>query len=56
MAEAKKAEGNKEYAQKHYEAAVKLYSEAIGRILLWKHLDSITANIVHITWSELYEY
>ncbi|XP_073230026.1 dnaJ homolog subfamily C member 7-like [Porites lutea] len=29
MAEAKKAEGNKEYAQKHYEAAVKLYSEAI---------------------------
>ena len=34
MAEAKKAEGNKEYVQKHYEAAVKLYSEAIGRILL----------------------
>ena len=29
-AEAKKAEGNKEYVQKHYEEALKLYTEAIG--------------------------
>ena len=26
----KKAEGNKEYVQKHYEEALKLYTEAIG--------------------------
>lgn len=32
MADAKKAEGNKEYVQKHYEAALKLYTEAIGNI------------------------
>ena len=29
-ADAKKAEGNKEYVQKHYEEALKLYTEAIG--------------------------
>ena len=29
-AEVKKAEGNKEYVQKHYEEALKLYTEAIG--------------------------
>ena len=29
-ADAKKQEGNREYIQKNYEAAVKLYTEAIG--------------------------
>ena len=43
MADAKKAEGNKEYVQKHYEVAVKLYSEAIGNILLF-----LTSGMNHI--------
>lgn len=30
LAEAKKAEGNKEYAKKNYDEAVVLYTEAIG--------------------------
>ena len=30
MAHEKKTEGNKEYVEKHYEAALKLYTEAIG--------------------------
>lgn len=34
MADAKKAEGNKEYGQKHYEAALRLYTEAIGKIMV----------------------
>lgn len=33
-ADAKKAEGNREYVQKHYEAALKLYTEAIGMVLI----------------------
>ena len=34
MADVKKAEGNREYAKKNYEEAVKLYTEAIGNILV----------------------
>ena len=33
-ADAKKQEGNREYVQKHYEEAVKLYTEAIGMFII----------------------
>lgn len=35
MADAKKAEGNREYVQKHYEEAIQLYTEAIGNIMIF---------------------
>ena len=34
MAEEKKAEGNQQYNRKNYEEAVKLYTEAIGNVIV----------------------
>lgn len=34
MAEEKKAEGNQQYSRKNYEEAVKLYTEAIGNVIV----------------------
>ena len=34
IAEEKKAEGNQQYSRKNYEEAVKLYTEAIGNVIV----------------------
>ena len=55
MAEEKKAEGNQQYSRKNYEEAVKLYTEAIGNVIVMSKARIQRKILGTFVWSRDFE-